>query len=98
MKKLVIFFFTAILVLSLASCGEPGRFFITTRFSTPAVVRPPIPGEGYIWIEGDWFFNGNTYTWRDGYWSRPLPGYYWVPGEWKFRSQRWYWKPGHWRK
>src|SRR5258708_6354770 len=39
----------------------------------PRVVRvqPPIPGPGYVWVEGYWYPAGNRYRWHEGYWTRP---------------------------
>lgn len=90
--------FIAILALITFSCTEPRWLTVTTRFDIPVTDRPPSPGEGYIWIRGEWFWNGSTYRWRDGYWSRPAPRLHYVPGRWKSRSNGWYWKPGQWRR
>jgi hypothetical protein len=38
-------------------------------------VRPPMPGPGYVWVDG---FNGPT-GWVAGYWAvPPYPGAFWV--------------------
>lgn len=84
--------------LCLFSCVEPDHFTVGTRLSAPIVIRPDSPGQGYIWIEGDWFFNGGSYSWRDGYWTRPARGYYYRPGTWRPKGQGWYWRPGRWRR
>jgi hypothetical protein len=85
------------LLLLFFSCMEPNHFTIATRLTVPLINRPISPGQGYIWIEGEWFWNGNSYSWRDGYWSYPANGYRWVPGYWKQRAHGWYWTPGYWK-
>jgi Glycine zipper len=50
------------------------------------------PDPGYVWIGGEWVWNGGWY-WRAGYWGAPLyPGYIYVGGYWG--HGRYY--PGHW--
>src|SRR5664279_4445548 len=39
--------------------------------------RPPMPGNGYVWIDGYWGVRGNRYVWNSGRWDRPpYPGAY----------------------
>ena len=89
--------FVASLVFIFFSCSEP-RFIISTRLATPVVVRPVGSGGSYIWIEGEWFWNGRTHAWRDGYWALPLSGYNWTPGHWRPRHHSWHWASGRWRR
>lgn len=90
--------FISIIALVTFSCTEPRWLTITTRLDIPLTDRPVSPGEGHIWIQGDWFWNGSTYMWRDGYWSRPAPRLHYTPGRWKPGGNGWYWKPGRWRR
>ena len=53
------------------------------------------PGPGYVWIGGEWVWNGGWF-WRAGYWSY-LPGGVWVEGGWSRGPRGWYHSPGHWR-
>ena len=40
--------------------------------------RGPIPGPGYVWIEGYWAPDGHHYRWAAGHWERPpYEGAYW---------------------
>src|ERR1700688_3026395 len=34
-------------------------------------VRPPLPGPGYVWVDGYWYAVGGRYRWHEGYWTRP---------------------------
>ena len=81
----------------LLSC-EGTRFMIGTTPEPPITLRPLAPGIGYIWIEGEWFWNGATYQWRNGYWSHPVNHYRWVPGSWRSRHSEYYWNPGRWKR
>jgi hypothetical protein len=94
LKAVWVYFLLAFLV----SCADPSFLTIGTRFDIPLGNHPPRPGDGFLWIEGDWFWNGSTYLWRDGYWSHPSPGYQWRPGEWRDKRGGYYWRPGEWRR
>ena len=98
MKSYLYKIIVVLLLFTTFSFMEPRRFTITTRLTTLITIRPLSPGGGYVWIEGEWFWNGRNYVWRDGYWSLPLAGYTWTPGYWKQRGHGWHWRSGHWRR
>lgn len=75
--------------------------------TTTVVTEPPppprvdavvvAPGPGYVWIGGNWVWNGR-WVWVAGHWRRPpYPHAVWVPGYWHREPQGWYRHPGHWR-
>lgn len=33
---------------------------------------PPMPGPGYVWVDGSWYFSGGHRLWRAGYWRAPV--------------------------
>ena len=75
----------------------------TTTVVTEAPPPPPVetvtlaPGPGYIWIGGDWVWNGR-WVWVGGHWGRPpYPHAVWVPNYWHRGPHGWYQRPGHWR-
>ena len=75
----------------------------TTTVVTEAPPPPPVetvvlaPGPGYVWIGGDWVWNGR-WVWRAGYWAYPpYPHAVWVGGYWGRGPQGWYRRSGHWR-
>jgi len=44
-----------------------------------AVVVPPMPDPGFVWVEGYWYPAGKHYKWHEGYWTRPpYEGAHWV--------------------
>jgi len=57
------------------------------------------PGPGYVWVDGDWQWNGVTWVWAGGYWVLPpWPNAVWANGYW-YRGPWGGWRhaPGHWR-
>jgi len=59
---------------------------------------PPSPGPGYVWVRGQWLWNGTAWAWAAGRWvpSQP-PQPAWVPAQWVRGPYGWYWQPGHWQ-
>jgi outer membrane lipoprotein SlyB len=64
---------------------------------------PPIetivvaPGPDYVWIGGEWAWNGG-WIWVAGHWGYPpYPHAVWVRGYWGRGSHGWSRVPGHWR-
>ena len=54
------------------------------------------PGPGYVWVGGEWVWNGGWF-WRAGYWAYH-PGGVWVEGGWSRGPRGWYHSPGYWRR
>ncbi|HEY1718274.1 MAG TPA: glycine zipper domain-containing protein [Verrucomicrobiae bacterium] len=87
-------------------------FMINTANSsdaTPTVVEtapPPAPvetvvgvapGPDYLWVDGEWEWNG-TWIWVGGHWGHsPYPHAIWIRGDWARGPHGWYRRPGHWR-
>lgn len=62
----------------------------------PMVVSP---GPGYVWIPGQWQWNGTGWVWMSGQWvTRPWTGATWASGYW-YRGPvgDWRYTGGHWR-
>jgi outer membrane lipoprotein SlyB len=56
------------------------------------------PGPGYIWVGGEWVWNGRWF-WRAGYWGYPpYSRAVWISGGWHQGQRGWYHSPGHWRR
>jgi hypothetical protein len=59
--------------------------------------RPPIPGEGYQWMDGYWGVDGGRYVWVPGRWERPpYPGGYWSHPHYDHYPEGWRMHEGHW--
>ena len=75
--------------------------------STVVVAEPPppapvetivvAPGPDYVWIDGEWVWNGRWF-WVGGHWCYPpYPHAVWVRGYWGRGPHGWSRAPGHWR-
>jgi outer membrane lipoprotein SlyB len=81
--------------------GSPQFEPQTTVVSVPP---PPPPYEpvavaptGYVWIGGDWIWNGGWF-WSAGHLGYPPgPGMIWIGGTWSRGPGGWHHAPGHWR-
>jgi hypothetical protein len=59
--------------------------------------RPPMPGEGYGWVDGYWGNNGRNYNWVPGRWDRaPYAGAQWSHPHYDHYNQGWQMHEGHW--
>jgi uncharacterized protein YcfJ len=55
------------------------------------------PGPGYMWVDGEWVWNGG-WIWVAGHWGYPpYPHAIWIRGDWDRGPHGWYRSPGHWR-
>jgi hypothetical protein len=55
------------------------------------------PGPDYVWIQGNWVWDGR-WVWSSGRWAlRPHPEAVWVPGLWSRGEGNWVWVEGRWR-
>ena len=75
----------------------------TTTVVTEMPPPPPVetvviaPGPGYVWMEGEWVWNGGWF-WMGGHWGMPpYPHAVWVRGNWNRGSHGWRGTRGHWR-
>ena len=75
--------------------------------NTVVVAQPPppppvetvvvTPGPDYVWIDGEWVWNGQWF-WVGGHWGYPpYPHAVWVRGYWGRGPHGWSRVPGHWR-
>jgi outer membrane lipoprotein SlyB len=79
--------------------AAPQTTVVVSQPPPPAPVETMVvaPGPDYIWIGGEWIWNGG-WVWRAGYWGYPpRPGVIWVGGSWSRGPGGWHREPGHWR-
>jgi hypothetical protein len=63
----------------------------------PAETAPPTPGPDYVWVGGDWVWNGG-WVWVGGHWViPPYPGAIWIHGGWGRHWGGFHRMRGHWR-
>lgn len=96
MKKLVIICFA--LTMALAEMGCSSGAYVAAQPDEVVYTRPASPGNGYVWVDGDWYYSGGAYTRRSGYWTRPRTGRTWVAGSWQHNNRGYHWQRGRWRK
>jgi hypothetical protein len=56
------------------------------------------PGPDYIWVNGEWDWDGVSWVWVGGHWILPpYPHAVWVEGGWYRGPHGWYHDRGYWR-
>lgn len=82
--------------LFLASCASEG--YVVEQPVEPVYTRPVAPYANAYWVPGEWYYSGNRYVYRNGYYTRGRANRVYVQGNW-VRGQRGYvWHRGHWRR
>jgi hypothetical protein len=79
---------------AVTSCTVDG--YVSDQPGDVVYTRPAAPGDGYIWIDGDWVWSGGGYHWHNGYWGRPRTGHTWTAGHWDHGARGYHWNRGHW--
>jgi hypothetical protein len=82
--------------IAAAACTVQGRV-ITSRPDDIVYSRPVSPGPDYIWIDGDWVWEGGNYRWHEGRWDRRREGREWHRGQWEAKGNGWRWHRGYWK-
>lgn len=63
----------------------------------PAETVVIAPGPGYVWVDGEWAWQGR-WVWLGGHWAYPpYPRAVWITGTWGRGPGGWRMVPGHWR-
>ena len=74
---------------------------VIVRVAPPRPVyetRGPMPGRGYVWINGYHRWDGRAHVWVPGRWERPPhPRSRWVEHRWVKRHGGYVFVEGHWR-
>jgi hypothetical protein len=78
--------------------GSPAVIVENAPPPQPAdVVVGVAPGPDYVWVGGNWMWNGR-WVWVPGHWgSPPRPHAEWVVAHWERGPQGWYHVDGYWR-
>ena len=97
MKTIIKMSAVLLVVFTFISCG-PSYVAVSSRPTPPVYVRPVQPYPSYVWIDGDWYYRGGRYHYRNGYWAPPRAHYYYRPGTWQQRGNGYYWRRGRWHR
>ena len=63
----------------------------------PPETTPPAPGPDYVWVGGNWVWNGG-WVWVGGHWVvPPYPRAFWIHGGWVRGWRGYHYYRGHWR-
>ena len=62
--------------------------------------RPVAPGEGYIWIDGDWLWDNDAHNYihQRGYWAKQRNNRTYEAGHWDSRPDGKIWIKGRWSR
>ncbi len=79
--------------------ATPASQTVVAAAPPPAPVETVVvaPGPGYVWVDGEWIWNGG-WVWMAGHWIvPPYPHAVWVRGGWIRGPHGFRRAPGHWR-
>jgi outer membrane lipoprotein SlyB len=82
-----------------AGAAAPASTVVIQQAPPPAPVQTVVvpPGPGYVWIGGEWEWNGG-WIWVAGHWGYPpYPHALWMPGRCWHDGYGWHNSRGHWR-
>src|SRR5215813_15392088 len=54
------------------------------------------PGDGFVWIDGYWHWNGLEWVWVGGRWERQQEGYLYVQPNYDYAEDHYVYTPGSW--
>jgi len=86
--------------LPLPRAAVPVRLYVPVPPPPVPVVtvRPVRPAAGYVWVSGYQRWNGASYVWVPGHWSRPPRAHaHYQRAVWKHDRRGWYLVGGGWR-
>jgi hypothetical protein len=62
-------------------------------------IRIARPGPDYVWVDGQWDWQGDNWVWVPGRWDRPsYRGARWVRARYYRDGGAWRYEPGHWNR
>jgi hypothetical protein len=56
------------------------------------------PGDGSVWIDGYWHWNGYEWVWVNGRWEREQAGYVYVEPNYDYVGEQFIYTPGYWSR
>jgi hypothetical protein len=78
--------------------GEPTPYEVSGMPPEPLYEQmTDSPGDGYVWVDGYWHWNGDEWVWVAGRWEREQDGYAYVEPYYGYSDGGYYYTPGYWR-
>jgi WXXGXW repeat (2 copies) len=79
------------------SVGEPAPYTVSGMPPEPLYEQmSDSPGDGSVWIDGYWHWNGYEWVWVNGRWEREQPGYVYVEPNYDYQGEQYVYTPGYW--
>jgi hypothetical protein len=73
--------------------------YVKERPTIAEVLRPPSPGNNYVWLNDNWVYNRQerNYIRSNGYWAKPKTNRNYRQGYWKTNKNGSHWVAGRWK-
>lgn len=79
------------------SVGEPTPYTVSGMPPEPLYEQiSTSPGDGFVWIDGYWHWNGYEWVWVNGRWERDQAGYVYVEPNYDYVGDQYVYTPGYW--
>jgi len=79
------------------SVGEPSPYTVSGMPPEPLYEQmSDSPGDGSVWIDGYWHWNGYEWVWVNGRWEREQQGYVYVEPNYDYQGEQYVYTPGYW--
>ncbi|HEX7839497.1 MAG TPA: hypothetical protein VF469_18600, partial [Kofleriaceae bacterium] len=79
------------------SVGEPTPYSVSGMPPEPLYEQMTAsPGDGLVWIDGYWHWNGYEWVWVNGRWERDQAGYVYVEPNYDYVGDQYVYTPGYW--
>jgi hypothetical protein len=77
--------------------GEPSPYYVSGMPPEPLYEQmSDSPGDGSVWIDGYWHWNGYEWVWVNGRWEREQAGYVYVEPNYDYVGEQYVYTPGYW--
>lgn len=81
-----------------AQLAEPSPYEVSGMPPEPLYEQmTDAPGDGQVWVDGYWHWNGDEWVWVSGRWEEAQEGYAYVPPYYGYDGGAYYYTPGYWR-
>ena len=79
------------------AASEPTPYSVDSMPPEPLYEQmSPSPGDGFVWIDGYWHWNGYEWVWANGRWERDQAGYVYVEPSYDYVDEQFIYTPGYW--